>query len=82
MKISNRVKRNITFALTIVGVVCIVARTWGVILAPSSRQAWFELVSILFLTFLCFSDFLSYSRRVKKGVMFGSEQSLKNQEMK
>ena len=66
MKISNRVKRNISFALVIVGMVCTVARIWDVITSPASLWAWFQLFGIVMLTYLCFDNFQMYHRRIKK----------------
>lgn len=72
MQISNRVKRNISLILSIVGIVCIVSRIWNVIIAPTSGRAWFELFGMLLLTYLCFDNYLIYRRRVKKGIKFGN----------
>lgn len=72
MKISNRVKRNISLALLVVGVLCILARSWEVLMAPSSGRAWFELFGIVVITFLCVDNYLIYSRKVKRGIKFGS----------
>lgn len=66
MQISNKVKRNISGSLSILGLAIIVCRIWGVALAPSSGRAWFDLFSIIILTYLCFDNYLRYSRRVKK----------------
>ncbi|MBO4945628.1 MAG: hypothetical protein J6C91_10305 [Muribaculaceae bacterium] len=72
MKISNRVKRNISLTLTVVGIICIISRIWDVAIAPASGQAWFDLFSILVLTYICFDNYMIYRRRVKKGIIFGS----------
>lgn len=72
MQLSNRVKLNISAILSIVGLVCIVSRIWNVVLAPSSGRAWFELFSIVVLTYICFNNFFIYRRRIKKGIKFGS----------
>lgn len=72
MKISNRVKRNISFTLFVVGIICIASRIWDVALALSSGRAWFDLFSIVVLTYLCLDNYLIYRRRVKKGIKFGS----------
>lgn len=72
MKISNRVKRNISLTLLVIGLICIASRIWDVALAPSSGRAWFNLFSIVVLTYICFDNFLIYRRRVKKGIKFGS----------
>lgn len=73
MQISNLVKRNISFTLSIIGLVCIIARIWGVVLTPSSGQAWFELFGIIVITYLCFDNYLTYRQRVQKGIKFGSD---------
>lgn len=65
MKVSNRVKRNISFVLVIVGMVCTVARIWDVITSPASGWAWFQLLGIIMLTYLCFDNFQMYRRRIK-----------------
>lgn len=74
MKISNRVKRNITFALFVVGLLCMAARSVDVVQNPGSLMAWFKLASITLLTwFICFDNFLIYRRRVKNGILFGTK---------
>lgn len=70
--VSNQVKRNISATLLVIGIICIIARIWGVIIAPKSGMAWFELAGITLLTYLCFDNFCIYYRRVKKGIKFGS----------
>lgn len=72
MQISNRVKRNTSLTLSIVGLVCSVSRIWDVIIAPSSVQAWFHLFGILLLTYICLDNYLIYRHRVKQGIKFGS----------
>lgn len=72
MKICNRVKRNISLTLTVVGIVCIISRVWDVAIAPLSVHAWFDLFGILLLTYICFDNYKIYQRRVKKGIKFGS----------
>lgn len=72
MKICNRVKRNISLTLTVVGIVCIISRVWDVTIAPLSVHAWFDLLGILLLTYICFDNYKIYQRRVNKGIKFGS----------
>lgn len=72
MRISNRVRRNISFVLVIVGVVCIAARAWKVIIAPGCGHAWFELFGILVITYICFDNFQIYRHRIKNGILYGS----------
>lgn len=70
--VSNQVKRNISATLLVVGVICIIARIWGVLIEPKSYKAWFELAGIILLTYLCFDNFMIYRRRIKNGIKFGS----------
>ncbi len=72
MRVSNRVKRNISATLCVVGVICIVGRIWEVVMEPKSGMGWFELGGMILLTYLCFDNFLIYRRRVKNGIKFGS----------
>lgn len=69
MKISNRIKRNISFVLLVVGVACTAARIWNVVMTPDSGWAWFELCAIVLPTFLCFDSYRTYRRRIKNGVL-------------
>ncbi|MBD5287334.1 MAG: hypothetical protein HDS27_07395 [Bacteroides sp.] len=71
MKISNRVKRNISFTLLLVGTVCSVAWGWVVAMDPSSVRAWFELGGMIFLTSFSFSSYLEFRNLLKQGVMWG-----------
>ncbi len=74
MKISNRVKRNISFTLFVVGLFCMAARSVNVLQTPASIMAWSEFAGITFLTWcICFDKFLIYRRRVKNGILFGSK---------
>lgn len=72
MKINNRVRRNICFILLMVGVACIIARAWEVAMTPASRKAWFELSSIIILTYFCFDRFRILQKRVGKGIIYGA----------
>ena len=73
MKVSNRVKRNLSFALTVIGCMCIAGRAWDVAMEPSSKMAWFNLVGIIIITGACVDNFLIYRRRIKRGILFGRE---------
>ena len=73
MKVSNRVKRNISFSLLMLGCAITVARAWEVVMCPESGRAWFNLFSIIFLTCFCFSSLRQYNRRLKRGILFGPE---------
>ncbi len=72
MKISNRVKRNISLTLVVIGVTCIISCLWDIIINPTSGKAWFDLARIALLTYLCFDRFRVLQRRVKSGIIFGS----------
>ncbi len=65
---SYRVKRNISFALVIVGLACIAARAWEVAMEPRSGKAWFELCGIILITYLCFDNFQIYRRKTNKPI--------------
>lgn len=65
MFINTRIKRNISFVLSIIGLTCIIARIVYVANNPDSGKAWFELCSIILLTYLCFDNFKIYSRSLK-----------------
>lgn len=71
MRISNRVRRNVAFTLLLVGITCIIARAWQVVIDPSSGSAWFQLVGIIILTYICFDRFRELNNRVKQGILFG-----------
>ena len=75
MRTSNRVRRNISLTLVIVGLICIVSRAWDVIVDPHSGKAWFDLCSIVFLTALCFDSYRIYRRRLARGILFGGVES-------
>lgn len=65
MTTNYRVKRNISLALTAVGLACIGARAWEVAMEPSSGKAWFELFGIVVITYLCFDNYQTYRRKSK-----------------
>ncbi|MBD5311099.1 MAG: hypothetical protein K2J92_06210 [Muribaculaceae bacterium] len=71
MKLSNRTKRNIALTLMCIGIMCTLARIWKVAMVPTSGMAWFELCSIIILTYFSFDRFNIYRKRVKKGIVFG-----------
>ena len=71
--VSNRVKRNISGTLLIIGILCVIARSWNLTMNPTSGYAWFETAAMAFLTCLCFDNFRIYHRRVKKGIKFGNK---------
>lgn len=62
---NNRVKRNISATLSVVGILCIIVRICNVFMEPKSGMAWFELCGIILLTYLCFDNYMIYRRRAK-----------------
>lgn len=70
--ISNKVKRNISGTLLIIGLACVIARSWYLAMNPTSGYYWFETAGMALLTYLCLDNYLIYRRRVKKGIKFGS----------
>lgn len=77
MRISNKVRRNISFSLLVLGVSIIIARTLQVVENPSSGSAWFKLFGIIVLTFICFERFRQLKQLVEKGILFGSKNDCK-----
>lgn len=74
MKISNRVKRNIAFVLLLVGITCIIAQAWDVIVNPTSGRAWFELFGITVMTYYCLNRLQDLQNRLKRGIKFGARR--------
>lgn len=73
MAISNRVKRNISFCLTILGCIIIIARVAGPVLRGHiDARGWFDIFGACVITYLAFDNFRIYSRRVKKNIRSGS----------
>ena len=63
--LSNRVKRNISATLLVVGILCVVARAWNLAMTPKSGYAWFETGGMALLTYICLDNYLIYRRRVR-----------------
>lgn len=61
--LSCKVKRNISGTLLVVGVICVIARLWDVVMEPDSGRARFELCGMGVLTYLCFDSFMIYRRK-------------------
>lgn len=73
MAVSNRIKRNISFALTIVGCSIILARIIDPIMNQSiTGRDWFEIFGAIVITWCAFDNFNIYRKRAKDGIMFGS----------
>lgn len=73
MRISNRVKRNVSFSMMILGCLIILARLWQVVSSPDSATAWIKLAGITLLTYFCFESFNNYRRKIRKGILFGDK---------
>lgn len=65
MKISYKLKRNISFVILLLGVVCVAAQIYGVAADPKSGRAWFDLASITFMTYFWLDSFRTYRRKAK-----------------
>lgn len=74
MMISNRVKRNISGTLFVVGLSIMGIRASNVVANPSSGMAWFEFIGITILTWICYDSFSIYRKRVKNGILFGNQK--------
>lgn len=62
---SNRVKRNISGAIFVVCILCVIARGWYLAKNPTSGYTWFETAGMGLLIYLSFDKFRIYNR--KKG---------------
>ena len=71
--ISNRVKRNISVTLFVLGLVIMGIRASNVVANFSSGVAWFEFIGTTILTWVCYDNFSIYQRRVKRGILFGNQ---------
>ena len=72
MAVSNRIKRNISFLLTLLG--CVIIISWIVtpILARSiDAKGWFEIFGACVITYNTYSSFATYNKRVKAGIEYG-----------
>lgn len=66
MAVSNRIKRNIFFALTIVGCFIILARIINPIMSHTiTGWNWFEIFGAIVITYCVFDKFNMYRKRVK-----------------
>ncbi len=73
MAVSNRIKRNIHFGLTILGCVILVVRILDPIIERGSidGNGWFEIFGACVITYLAYDNFKIYRKRVRNGIMFG-----------
>ncbi len=75
MAASNRVKRNISFALTVLGCIIIIARIIDPIMSHMIT-GWnlFEILGATVITYCMFNNFNIYRKRVNDSIMFGRRQ--------
>lgn len=66
--VSNKVKRNIWLALTVVSVACVIARA---IRVAEGAIEWWDLISTIIITAFCVKFYLCYRRAVREGKLFG-----------
>lgn len=66
--LSNRVKRNIWLALTILSGIAVIDR--AVRFATGSDE-WWNLLSAIVITALCTKFYTCYRKQVKRGNLFG-----------
>lgn len=72
MAISNRVKRNISLTLTVMGCGIILARIIDPIMSHAiTGKNWFEIFGAIVITFCAFNSYCTYRKRVKDGILFG-----------
>lgn len=67
--ISNKVKRNLCLALTIISASTVVGKT--IQLLSYSSVEWYELVSSIVITLVWIKLYLCYRKEVKNGNIFG-----------
>ena len=70
MRISNRVKQNISLILFVLGLLCIISRIWDLILSPSSGWNWAYLICALVSTYIFAYLYFKFRRRVRQGIIF------------
>lgn len=74
MAVSNRIKRNISLALTIMGCGIIIARLIDPVMSRSiTGKNLFEIFGATVITYCAFINFRNYRKRVKEGLMFGKK---------
>lgn len=73
MAVSNRVKRNISFVLTIIGCMIVAARVLDSVLNGNiDTKGWVDIIGACIITFCAYDNFSVYNKRVRKGIKFGS----------
>lgn len=70
MAVSNRIKRNISFALTIVGCLIIIARIIDPIMNHAiTGKDWLKILGAIAITYCAYDNFKIYHKRVKDGII-------------
>ena len=73
MVMSNRVKRNISVPLTLLGCIIISARVIDPIMSGSiDGRGWFDIFGAVVITCLAYDNFKMYRDRVRNGIKSGS----------
>ena len=72
MKISNKVKRNIFLILMIIGVLNCIGYILNIIMEGSSVYDWMKLCAASGFTFIAFSYYHEFKKRIKRGIPFGN----------
>lgn len=72
MKISNKVKKNISLALIIAGVIICVGCSLNIIMDYSSFNDFMQLCSAIGFTLIAYAYFSVYRERIKNGILFGN----------
>ncbi len=70
MKISNRVKRNLSLTLAILGFVCMGSFAVELVMDPKSAKLWFQFIGVVICTTSFLEAYRTYRRRVKNGILF------------
>lgn len=66
--ISNKVKRNIWLALTIMSGLTVIDRAVRIV---DGSVEWWNLLSAIIITALCAKFYICYRKQVKRGNLFG-----------
>ena len=72
MRVSNRVKQNISGTQFVLGLCLSGVRSSNVVADPSSAKAWVEFIGITISTWVCFDSYSIYRKRVNRGIKFGN----------
>lgn len=73
--VSNKVKRNIWLALSMVSFMCVVSRAINVL---DGTSEWWQLLSITMIFVVIFKLYMAYRKQVKAGNLFGKADPFKS----